>query len=53
MLMISVGRMAFTSREATLNSEGRMPAGVCPKLPADFRVADQEADRLGDFGRLD
>jgi AcrB/AcrD/AcrF family len=30
-----------------------MPVGVCPKLPADLRVADQEADRLGDFRRLD
>ena len=30
-----------------------MPAGVCPKLFADLRVADQEADRLGNFGRLD
>ena len=30
-----------------------MPAGVCPKPPADLGVLDQEADRLGDLGRLD
>jgi hypothetical protein len=41
------------SRQYSLNSEGWMPAGVCPKVPADLRVADQKADRLGDFGRLD
>jgi hypothetical protein len=30
-----------------------MPAGIRPKLAADLGVADQETDRLCDFGRLD